>query len=764
MRLLSRTTPPTLVWITLALTLWFTCRPALAGTLVGNLRDQNWYARYQSNPSNPLGVGYYEYAINGNGSNLLSTGAYASTGIPGDFTSVIPGGSYTIASWDVWWRSAFAFNVSVPVSGATPPLDLRLKAAMWGYPAFWDDAGYGEFGQTFVATGPIAMIYLRVPGTTAPTFTLTVHEGGPGGPQIGQARTFGVGDQRLIYGYGQMSTVAGQTYYARLRPSSPGVIMQMDPRPDFSDPMPGGCLWLGPAGNPQPIPDRDLGLVIMADDDGLITDMFTRSGGVSLNGVSIGQSFIARGVNLISIAVWLADPAAPIYQVTVCKNGPGGELVGTTKRAKPARVTADPEMLVTWAPGECPLVPGDTYYFEISRVDGGSVNAAMANPSNPFAYGQAYQAQIPIATTDLACTIMEEASPGSALQPAIRFLSDPQVLEPERSTNSLTVRWTTDRPADSKVEFAVDTPPYTRTAFDPALVQSHAVVLTGLKPHSLHHYRAISAASAYRPAVSRDLVICTKPILPNLLLNPGFEEGVATTAASRPLTNWVATGGVDIKEANGTWFWGLTNHSGRWLMEGAVNGTSSDGYIYQRVPVTPGRNYTFSAWLTTWMRENNTFKYDVWYDRGRLIYMRLGIDPYGGINPLSPSIQWTPRLYSHLHYSNLAKTTAAVAPYLTVFISMKGNGGEWHLYGADDCVLTETALAQPVWADPQFLPDGSFSARIVADPGVTNEIQISGNLIDWSPFTTLVQTNASTPFLDTATPLVAKRFYRLLLK
>ena len=748
----------------MAVALGLACLPMAAGTLVGNLRDQNWYSRYQSAPANPPGVGYYEFAVNGNASNLLSSGVSCSTGIAGEFTNAVAGGVYTIASWDVWWRSSFAFNVSVPASGYTPRLDLRLKAAMWGYPAFWDDAGYTEFGQTFVATGPISMIYLRLPGSTGPAFTLTVHEGGPGGPQVGEARSFGIGDQRPIYGYGEMPTVAGQIYYVRLRASSPGVIMLMDPRPDFSDPMPGGCLWLGLAGNPQPFPDRDLGLVIMADDDGLVTDMFTRPGGASLSGANLGQSFIARGVNLISIAVWLADPAAPLYQVTVYKGGPGGEPVGTAKRAKPARVTADPEMLVTWAPGECPLVPGDTYYYEITRTDGANVNATLASAGNPFAYGQAYQGRVPLAGIDLAGTIMEEAAAGSALRPAVRFLTDPRVSEPERSTNSLTVRWTTDRPADSKVEFAVETPPYTRTIFEPALVQNHAVVLTGLKPHAMYHYRATSTAPGCRPAGSRDLVICTKPMLPNLLLNPGFEDGVATSAASRPLTNWVATGGVDIKEANGTWFWGLTNHTGTWLMEGAVNGTASDSYIFQRVPVTPGRNYTFSAWLTTWMRENDTFKYDVWYDRSRLIYMRLGIDPNGGTNPLSPSIRWTPRMYSHLHYSNFAKSATAAAPYLTVFISMKGDGGQWHLYGADDCVLTETATALPVWTDPHFLPGGSFSARIVADPGVTNEIQVSDNLLDWTPLATLNQTNAITPFLDTTPPSSGSRFYRAVLK
>jgi hypothetical protein len=314
------------------------------------------------------------------------------------------------------------------------------------------------------------------------------------------------------------------------------------------------------------------------------------------------------------------------------------------------------------------------------------------------------------------------------------------------------------------VEFAVDTPPYTRSVYEPAAVTSHALALPGLKPNAMYHYRVSSAAEGYRPAISRDLVICTRAAGTNLLLNPGFESGAASTSSSRPLTNWTATGGVDIKEANGGWFGGLPPHSGNWLLQGAVNGSTSDGYVYQRVAATPEKNYTFSAWVTTWPQENNTWKYDVWHDKGRLIYMRLGIDPFGGINPLSPDVQWTPRMYSHLRYSNLAKTAVARSANITVFISMKGDGVQWHLYGADDCVLTETAVAQPYWANPRVGQDGVFSAELVGDAGVTNLIEVSENLSSWSPLTELVQTNALVPFVDSNATQSTNRYYRALVR
>lgn len=109
-----------------------TLLPALGGTLVGHVRDRNWFARYQSNPP---GVGYYEYGVNANAANIATTGGRAATDVFGAFQMPnLPAGTYTIASWDVWWRSAFKFGVVVPASGNSVDADLRLGATMWGYP------------------------------------------------------------------------------------------------------------------------------------------------------------------------------------------------------------------------------------------------------------------------------------------------------------------------------------------------------------------------------------------------------------------------------------------------------------------------------------------------------------------------------------------------------------------------------------------------------------------------------------------------------
>ena len=69
---------------------------AVAGTLVGHVRDQNWFAQYQTNLP---GVGYYEYGVNANGSNYftISDAGAASTDVYGAFQmSTLPSGSYTV--------------------------------------------------------------------------------------------------------------------------------------------------------------------------------------------------------------------------------------------------------------------------------------------------------------------------------------------------------------------------------------------------------------------------------------------------------------------------------------------------------------------------------------------------------------------------------------------------------------------------------------------------------------------------------------------
>ena len=730
-----------------------------AGTLTGHVRDPNWFARRVD--TDPFGVGQYEYAVNANGTNISAVGGADDTDVFGAFSMPgLTGGSYTAVSWDVWWRSAYAFNVSVPGSGTSGDADVRLKATMWGYPTFWDSTGYHEFGQTFVATGPISMIYLRAPAFTgSPQYTLTIREGGPGGARVGATRTFNTGDQRLVYAFDEMPTVPGQTYYLRIRTPSPsqhGVIAQMDPRPDYSDPMPGGCLWLGDGTTLTPYPDQDLGVVIMADDDGLITNMFHRQGGGSFDGTSVGQTFIARGVNLISAAFWLADPTFPTYVVRVLRDGPGGAQVGTTRRGRVAR-SGDPEMIVAWAPGECPLTSGNTYYLEVTRDGGGIFNVALLNTGNPYTNGMAFTNGVAAVGSDLAGTIMEEQSAGAARQPVVQITAGPSVAENDRGSNWMIIRWTTSAGSDTRIEYAAEHPPYAATNYSAQLTntQNHFIAVSNLQANTMYHYRVSSVRPNWRSATSRDLVVCTRPASPNLLANPGFEQG---GGPGNTIPGWYEAPGVDIRATNSVWFFSVQPAEGNWWLQGSVNGSSSDSHISQRVSgLKPGVDCTFSASVMTLHRENDTYKYDVWQDQGRLIYMRLGIDPTGGTNVNAASVQWTPRMYSHRHYTQLAKTVRPIGSNVTVFISMKGQGGQWHVYVVDGCALTQEEIPIRL-VNPLVSSNGVFQASVSGRANRSNIVEATANLTNWTVLTNIHNASGATPFTVPATGL--RRFYR----
>ena len=60
-------------------------------------------------------------------------------------------------------------------------------------------------------------------------------------------------------------------------------------------------------------------------------------------------------------------------------------------------------------------------------------------------------------------------------------------------------------------------------------------------------------------------------------------------------------------------------------------------------------------------------------------------------------------------------------------------------------------------------PDGSFTAKLVGDPGGVNTIQVSTNLVDWSDLAQLPQTNAVVPFVDVNAAQSERRYYRAII-
>lgn len=85
-------------------------------------------------------------------------------------------------------------------------------------------------------------------------------------------------------------------------------------------------------------------------------------------------------------------------------------------------------------------------------------------------------------------------------------------------SSTVTISWTTDKPASSQVDYGLTTAYGNSTNIDNTLVTSHSVALTGLNPSSTYHYRVRSTDAGGNSAVSGDFSFTTTAAAPTILL------------------------------------------------------------------------------------------------------------------------------------------------------------------------------------------------------------------------------------------------------
>ncbi len=105
-----------------------------------------------------------------------------------------------------------------------------------------------------------------------------------------------------------------------------------------------------------------------------------------------------------------------------------------------------------------------------------------------------------------------------------KITSGPQAVNV--TSHSADIRWQTDEPADSKVEYGTSTS-YGQTAENTNLVTSHSLNLHALKPSTVYYYRVSSSDKLGNgPTESQQKTFTTSDIvarLPSLSLDPGAE-------------------------------------------------------------------------------------------------------------------------------------------------------------------------------------------------------------------------------------------------
>ena len=103
--------------------------------------------------------------------------------------------------------------------------------------------------------------------------------------------------------------------------------------------------------------------------------------------------------------------------------------------------------------------------------------------------------------------------------PVIGNVSDSNV-----TTNSATITWTTDQSSDSVVEYGPDTG-YGTSVTNSTPIYYHTVVLNGLSPSTLYHYRVRSKNSSGNTSVSADYVLTTVDIAVNDVIVESYLPG-----------------------------------------------------------------------------------------------------------------------------------------------------------------------------------------------------------------------------------------------
>ncbi len=97
-------------------------------------------------------------------------------------------------------------------------------------------------------------------------------------------------------------------------------------------------------------------------------------------------------------------------------------------------------------------------------------------------------------------------------------------------SNGATITWTTDTPADSQVEYGTTVSYGSTTPLDATAVTSHSVVLSGLTPSTLYHYR-VRSANAAGAVYSGDYTFTTTAFATEIVID-NTDPGWANTSPS----------------------------------------------------------------------------------------------------------------------------------------------------------------------------------------------------------------------------------------
>ena len=330
----------------------------------------------------------------------------------------LPAGLYSIyvSEPDFFASPKVVPNVEVTNGqGTTVNIELDIDYSTYFFPGEWTDWGPWTWYQTFLATGnSVRGVSWIMAGTGPNGLVAIVEDNGMADlntwPEVGAKTKGNLGansDQWVRWPSGEVPLVPGQTYAVKIWVDGGMAIYKRD---KDGNSYPHGRAY----DQDSNAKNFDLNITVFVDkDDQIVTHTMTASKDWELHGELAdrrwGQTFVATGGGLAGVDVFL-NSGNNDMDVTwkILQGGPSGAQIGSTKTTQRAYFTPGNHLMgVSYNRGDVSLVPGQTYYIDLSDTQD-FMPYVHKDPTNEYEDGLAYR-NGSATGYDLVMTIMQYA-------------------------------------------------------------------------------------------------------------------------------------------------------------------------------------------------------------------------------------------------------------------------------------------------------------------------------------------------------------------
>ena len=237
-----------------------------------------------------------------------------------------------------------------------------------------------------------------------------------------------------------------------------------------------------------------------------------RGGGGTAAGTtswSVGAVALQAGTNIITVTARDAAGNSRPATLTVTLSDSTPPTVAVSAPASGATVTGT--VTVSASASDNVGVAGVQF-----KVDGTNVGVEVTTPPYATTWSSATIADgthvLTAVARDAAGNVKTSAGVSVTVANGARDTTGPVISQPTVSvtSTSVTIRWTTNEPGDTQVEYGQRTTYGRVTTLDGSLVTSHFQVITGLTRHTSYHFRIRSRDAAGNLTLSSDFRFRTR--------------------------------------------------------------------------------------------------------------------------------------------------------------------------------------------------------------------------------------------------------------